>query len=235
VAKKSRTPDPPRRPVQAPKVRTTPTTSADERRRRLVLYGIAASGFVGLALVLAAFQFAGGDDEGSTSGVQAAMKDAGCTYRSYKALSARHLTDFNAKPKYNSFPPSSGPHHIQASIFGEYPEPVNQVQAVHNLEHGAVVIQYGNKVSASTQEDLHSFYRDDPTALLLAPLPALGNKIALTAWNEETPRAGQRRKAGRGYVATCPRYDEDAFTAFRDKHRFKGPERIPAEFLEPGN
>ncbi len=55
--------------------------------------------------------------------------------------------------------------------------------------------------------------------MLLAPLPSLGNRIALTAWT---------------HLATCARFDQSAYTAFRDAYRAKGPERFPLSALEPG-
>ena len=35
-------------------------------------------------------------------------------------------------------------------------------------------------------------------------------------------------------VASCPKFDEKAFTAFRDEFRGKGPERFPVSILTPG-
>lgn len=54
MAKKSRVPTPPRKAVQAPKVRGTPRAPRAEltRQNRYLLYGSAASGFVILAVVL---------------------------------------------------------------------------------------------------------------------------------------------------------------------------------------
>src|SRR5438132_11853940 len=66
VAKKSRTPSPPRRPVQAPKVRGTPRAPRPEldRRSRYILYGSAASGVVILAVVIALISTGGSKSSG---------------------------------------------------------------------------------------------------------------------------------------------------------------------------
>ena len=56
--------------------------------------------------------------------------------------------------------------------------------------------------------------------MLLAPLPKLGTKIAITAWQR---------------LATCSRYDEKAYAAFRDAFRGKGPEPFPVSSLTPGS
>jgi hypothetical protein len=121
---------------------------------------------------------------------------------------------------YNSFPPTSGPHYPQWTIWGRYSEPVLEIQAVHNLEHGGVIIQYGRDVPPATVAALRRFYESSPNGMLLAPLPALGSKIVLTAWT---------------YLLTCKRFDETDFKVFRDTFRFEGPERFPASALAPGH
>ncbi len=87
-----------------------------------------------------------------------------------------------ATVRYNSDPPTSGPHAAFAPPPGIYGDPLPDVLAVHALEHGHVVIQYGARVPASTVSELTHLakvYADDT---LLAPRPALGGEIALTAW-----------------------------------------------------
>ena len=39
---------------------------------------------------------------------------------------------------------------------------------------------------------------------------------------------------GQNVIATCPHFNEKAFTAFRDAFRGKGPERFPLSALAPG-
>jgi hypothetical protein len=106
-------------------------------------------------------------------------------------------------------------------VWGYYEEPVNQVSAVHNLEHSGIVIQYGPRVPASTLERLRSFYGSDPNGLVVAPVPTLGNQIALAAWTR---------------LSKCTKFDEDAFSAFRDANRYggKAPEKAPEGALLPG-
>jgi len=40
---------------------------------------------------------------------------------------------------------------------------------------------------------------------------------------------------GTAYLATCPKFDQDAFATFRDELRFRGPERFPPDSLQPGS
>jgi Protein of unknown function (DUF3105) len=216
VAKKTRTPPPPR-PVQAPRRRDTRApVGGDERRRRLLLYGLAGSGVLALAIVVLVIVLTSGG--GGSGALAKTMRAAGCTLKTYPSQGQRHVA-LNYKFKYNSFPPTSGPHYFQPLLWGVYDAPVRQIQEVHNLEHGGIVIQYGSKVPRSTVDELTSFYQSDANALILAPLPALGNKIALGAWT---------------HLATCTSFDEKAFKAFRDEYRYHGPEHFPPSDLEPG-
>ena len=189
----------------------------DERRRRLLLYGLAASGVLILGIVILVIALSSGGDDGSAA-LAKTMRAAGCTLKTYPNQGRTHVP-LNNKFKYNSFPPTSGPHYFQPLLWGTYDEPVRQIQAVHNLEHGGIVIQYGSKVPRATVEKLTTFYQSDANGLVLAPLPALGNKVALTAWT---------------HLATCTSFDEKAFTDFRDEYRYHGPERFPPSALEPG-
>jgi hypothetical protein len=192
---------------------------------------LAALGVILIGGVLALVAF-GGDDGGS-----AAISSDVCKEKSFPGLQPDHLQSPDAKVTYNSFPPSSGPHYQQYAPWGIYPEPVKQTILVHNLEHGAVVIQYGD-VGEETVRKIQSFFQDDPKALVVAPYPKLGKKIAFTAWNEPPYERGQSQPEeadpGHGYVMTCTQWDADAAAKFRDKRRGKAGERFPVDQLVPG-
>lgn len=98
---------------------------------------------------------------------------------------------------------------------------------MHNLEHGAVFIQYGRDVPEETVSELQGFYDGHQAGTLLAPLPRLGDEIALGAW---TFTGGK----GTAYLATCTSYDEAAFAAFFDAFQFHGPERFDRASMLPG-
>jgi hypothetical protein len=235
MPKKSRTPPPPRR-VQSPQPRRD-ERSADDRRRLLILAGVAASGFVGLGVALALFAFGGGSGSGDAS---QAMRDAGCTLQTIPVRypggdpSNRHFEQLPKGYKYPSFPPAGGPHNPSPAPFDVYDEPVAQPILVHNLEHGAIVIEYGNKVPEAEIPKLLDWYRDDPNGIVIVPLPALGDKISLAAWNADLSATGQVNSE-RSYLAKCTHFDKNAFSAFRNAYRFKGPERFKPEDLAPGN
>ena len=126
-------------------------------------------------------------------------------------------------------PPTSGPHYGEPAIWGSYDSPVQLAQAVHNLEHGGVFILYGRDVPEADVDEMWTwFYKtDDPNGLLLAPLPRHGDKITLGAWTAPTRDRHDARAAAAG--SRVHEFDEDAFSAFLDEYRFKGPERFPPE------
>ena len=161
----------------------------------------------------------GGSGGADNQSVKQAMTAAGCATKTYPDQGQGHVSSYDAKVKYNSFPPTSGKHHEVPVIWGAYEDPVITVQEVHNLEHGGVVVHYGDKVDAATREQLRAFYDESPDGMLLAPLAKLGNKVSLTAWTQ---------------LATCERFDEKAFAAFRSAYRGNGPERFRIGDLQPG-
>lgn len=238
MARKDRAPDPPRasRP-KAPQQRRAPIDrSSSERSQRIILYLFAASGVAALLVVAGVFVFGGGGG-GESKKVVDTMKAAGCTLESFGALAGLHdvATPEGTSKKWNTFPPTSGSHYDTPAVYGSYDEPVNQAQAVHNLEHGATVIQYGSTVPEAEIAKLKSFYSESPDGMLVAKLPALKNKIALEAWTTPDPKPGQTASdPGRTYLAKCTRFDEAAFASFRDAFRGKGPERFPVDMLKPG-
>jgi Protein of unknown function (DUF3105) len=206
-----------------------PQTRRDERPRRtlVVVAAVAALALVGAA---GAF-FLLRDDSSPTDPVAATMREAGCTFETFTALAPGvHISDPEARPEeWNSFPPTSGPHHGQWVIWGQYDEEVPLASAVHNLEHGGIVIYHGPDVPQEEVDRLIEFYRDEPAAMLVAPLEELEDRIALTAWY-----VPELNEPGQGILAECTRFDEGAFESFRDAYQFMGPERFQPADLVPG-
>jgi hypothetical protein len=120
---------------------------------------------------------------------------------------------------YNSSPPTSGPSADRPLVWGAYDEPVSQFRLVHNLLHGGVAVQYGDGVSTDDVAAIRTWYFGDPDGVVVAPLPALGDRIALTAWTRKT---------------SCGAFRRRTFDSFRTRYRFNGPERPPRETMRPG-
>jgi Protein of unknown function (DUF3105) len=229
MARKDRAPTPPKR-SQGPRQRAAQPRD-DDSRRRLILYLAAGSGVVALVAVVATLAFAGGGGGGgSSSDPRQTLEAAGCTYQVTPAAKfGQHVTSLQAKVHYSTFPPASGKHYYIPAVWGFYTDPVLEIQAVHNLEHGGIIISWGNKVSQAEIKKIQRFYDESPDAMLAFPLPALGNKIALVSWTENP-----NEKRGQNRIAKCAAFDEAAFKAFRDAFRGKGPERFPVDQLTPG-
>lgn len=190
--------------------------------KRGLLAGIVAGAAIG-AIVLGVVLTRGGKDAKPVvlnSTANKLLAAAGCISRNYVSEGRGHVTSLTAKVTYKTFPPTSGTHYYAPAVWNRYTTPLVLIQEVHNLEHGGVIIQYGDKVPQATVDKLIAFYNSSPDAMLLAPLPKLGNKIALTAWTR---------------LATCTRFDEKAYAAFRDAFRGKGPEAFPVSSLVPGS
>jgi hypothetical protein len=222
---------PQRKPrVKAPRQRTSVDTQAAGRRRRLYLIAGGAVVLLAVAGVLIGLVGFGGS---SSSGVESKLQAAGCTLQSFPAVSRKHITDPNARPKqWNSFPPTNGPHYVTPAVYGFYNEPLQLARVLHNLEHGAVYMLYGSETPSNTTSLLRSIYDQDPRGLLVAPLPELGDTIALGAWTSDHPGSAE---VGTGHLAKCTHVDQDAFDAFIKAYRGRGPEGESLDQLQPGS
>lgn len=238
MAKKVKTPPPPApRRVQAPKKRTGPRhPAAAEPRSRLPLLLAGAGALVALGLIIGGVLVFG---RGSDTDVATTMREAGFTYREVEARQnmrpgGPHVEVLPKGFKYNTEPPTSGLHYPRWILWGIYDSPVDRLRSVHNLEHGGIMIHYGDKVPAAEVAKLGDFYREDPNGVVVAPLPSLGNKISLAAWTFDIARLNERGYEGEGHLALGTKFDDDAFRTFVDAYRFKGPERLEPEDLTPG-
>jgi Protein of unknown function (DUF3105) len=200
-------------------------------RRNLLLLGIGGVAVLAVAAVALAFTLGGGG--GSGGDARAALEQAGCTLSATPSLAGVHsiTTPSGTSPKWNTVPPTSGPHYAVPVVYGIYDEPVYQAQLVHNLEHGAIAVQYGADVPQATIDQLKTFAQSHPRGSVLAPYPALGGKISLGAWVVPDP---SKPDEGTAYLAKCTEFDEQAFSAFFSAYQFQGPERFPPDSLLPG-
>jgi hypothetical protein len=225
---------PPKPRTGKPKTRTPGAPDTGGGRGRLIAIVAAVVAGIAVVAVAAAFMLGGGSDD-STAEVTAALEAVGCTVQTQKAVTdhAHSVTSPDGTSKeWKTSPPTSGPHYEIPAIWGAYVDPLGKAQAIHNLEHGGIWIQYGDKVPASTVAELRAFYDDHPNGTLLAPLPTLGDKIAMGAWT--TPAPGEY-EAGVAHLVKCTKFDEDAYAAFFSAFQFEGPERFPESSLLPGS
>ena len=232
MAKKPRTPAPPRR-VQAPQARARHPRG--EGRPAWLLIAVGAAVLVAAAAGIFLFAFGGSVSPADT------IRAAGCTLQiapveypeAEDGGTLRHVDQLPEGFEYPTDPPVAGPHHNVQSPLDVYDQPVEQLRVVHNMEHGAVVIQYGSEVPQAEVDRIVEWYRENPNGLLIAPLPRLGDQISLGAWRAEFG-ADNRLESEEGILAKCPEFSEEAFDAFVDEYAFQGPERATREQLPPG-
>jgi hypothetical protein len=224
VAKKDRVPTPPKRPVQAPKAYKA---ERDPNRSRLIFIILAALIIIAALAVGVGFIMAGsgGDDDG------AAGATGDCQVQTFDALEASHVEALPEDYEYNSVPATSGLHSPQTAIWNVYDQPVPQINYVHNLEHGGMIVQYGSAVSDAVVGQLTDWYQGDTRGLIVAPLApdleeedaTLADKIVLTSWTHKM---------------TCSSFDEGALDDFKDDYRGPqgdAPEKFPLDSLQQGS
>jgi hypothetical protein len=215
--------------VQAPQRRVEQRDASRSRLWFLVLGAAILLVAVGVGVAMA---FRGGGSEAAANGV-----DGPCMRQTFPPMGRTHIEKLRQDFRYNSFPPTSGPHYPPGPkapvVWNIYDSPLDEVAVVHNLEHGGVVVQYGSKVPKSTVAQIAQWYASSPLGLVVAPLPPVSeiqatppadvdHKIFLTAWT---------------HLATCTTFSESAFSHFRDDYRgpdADAPEKFPLNALQPG-
>ena len=214
--------------VKAPKQRGAAKQPATSRRSLGVVAlvtGLAL--FVGVGAAVLAFS--GGTKASDVASVRTALESSGCSLQMVKALRGAHsiLQPGGTSKKWNTDPPTNGPHYAIPAIFGRYSDELEPARVVHNLEHGGIFILYGSDVPAATVDQLGAFYDDHQTGTIMAPLDKLGKQFALGAWVVD----GEIDNA---FLARCTRYDEGAASSFFRTLQFRGPERFDPSRLRPG-
>jgi hypothetical protein len=200
-------------------------------RRRRMGYVVAGILVAAVVVAIAAIALAGGGSDcgggGSSSGswpsgsvpkqkisdLDAAVKAAGCVYKKPKNEGAGHTA---GAVKYKSQPPTSGTHDpVPAHDAADLKSPGNR-HLVHALEHGRVIYWFKASTPANVKGDLKALYDEDNKLVVLTPDESpMPYAVAASAW---------------GRYVGCPSYNDkvpDAFRAFRDAFRLKGPEYFP--------
>jgi len=124
-------------------------------------------------------------------------------------LGQKHLDPGGKYTKYNSTPPTSGPHDQTPAPCGVTTEAIpNEVQ-VHDLEHGVIMVQYKPGLDPAQVSQLEALGRSYSSHVIVAPYPRLPTAVAATAWTK---------------LMTLDRADTDKLRRFIDLYRQKGPE-----------
>jgi Protein of unknown function (DUF3105) len=215
--------------VKAPKQRVATADETARRRKTWAIVAAVAGLVLGLVAVGALLGVGGGGGP-SPAELRTKFEAAGCTFQVAPALAGAHSIDDpgGTTSRWNTNPPTSGPHYAIAAIFGIYEDELELARLVHNLEHGGIFILYGDEVPDATVEKLRAFYDDHKTGTIMAPLDRLGDQFALGAWVVDDD-------IDNGFLAKCKAFDEDAASSFLRSLQFRGPERFDPAALRPGH
>jgi len=132
-------------------------------------------------------------------------------------LSRDHIAIPSPRPKYNSNPPTSGPHYPETAKPGFRKEEILDMYLVHNLEHGQVWISYKPTISEAIKEQLQEF--DGSELVIITPRAENDSDITVAAWGRLDVFDIK------GEMPT-----EEELVRIKDfiiRYKNKGPEKIP--------
>lgn len=105
---------------------------------------------------------------------------------------------------YVTVPPYGGPHDATPLACGLYSSPPRFENAVHAMEHGAVVIWYSpgqiSDEQLSQLTELSAAQFEAGTYIILAPYVALGVPLMLVTWGERMPLESVERGIIEAYI-----------------------------------
>ncbi|MET7272163.1 DUF3105 domain-containing protein [Streptomyces flaveolus] len=166
---------------------------ARDRRNRILTIGISVVVVVGLVVggvVLVRSQSDDSDDtaatDSKTSGKFVAGEDGVQTWQG--TLSRNHVAK---KVTYPVEPPVGGDHNqVWMNCDGDvYTKPLNNENAVHSLEHGAVWVTYTDKAPKADVEKLAAKVKRTPYSLM-SPDDKQKDPIVLSAWGHQRTVTG---------------------------------------------
>jgi hypothetical protein len=188
--------------LRAQAARTKRTEASTRRNQRRTLLGVAGILVVAAVAVAAALSLSGGGGPDLGYAVEELPGRHAPPYQ--------YITELSIDGQARLIPPSSGNHTDQRAAYGFLGEPIVAENAVHNLEHGAVVIWYqpGDPALAGQVNQLVGQVGSE--CVLAGSYLYMDFPVAATVW---------------GRVLPLETFDAAALTAFIDAYRGKvGPE-----------
>jgi len=151
-----------------------------ERRRTLLVVGAAAAVVL---VLLGSVVFALVSDQRKDAALEEAASAPIEGVQEFADLTRNHVTE---PVTYPQSPPVGGDHAPVWTNCGAYTEPLEPMQAVHSLEHGAVWITYRPDLPARQLELLTSAVERFDFALL-SPHEQQSSPVVLSAWGAQLP------------------------------------------------
>jgi Protein of unknown function (DUF3105) len=118
---------------------------------------------------------------------------------------------------YESTPPVSGPHAPTPANCGTHAKPIPDEIQVHNLEHGAIGIQYRTDADPRDIRRIESLVREYDSHVFSAPYPGMESAVAVTSW---------------GRLMRLDSLDEGAVRDYIEEFRAQGPEKQDCDNIE---
>ena len=149
------------------------------------------------------------------------QRQANLPGQQFANMGQAHIPQGTPAPAYNSSPPTSGPHSSTAR-WGRHTTEILEINQVHNLEHGGVLIQYNcsrlpegrscSDLRGKLQGILAKAQAANGHKFILAPYGKQPRPVAVTAWT---------------WLQYFDEADEAGILAFADAHYNNGPEDVP--------
>lgn len=135
--------------------------------------------------------------------------------------SAQHIPD--GEVTYERMPPEAGDHRPSWAKTGVHEQPIETELSTHNLEHGAVLIQYAATVRPEVVTALNNVAFGDPQWAIAAPYEEFNQEqvLSLTSWEVriDCPKTTVDQAAQFGELARL----------FLAAHKDSAPESVPGE------
>jgi len=138
---------------------------AKKRRKKIITWSVVAVVGLGLAAVL----------------LYQPLPEELAAVETFPNIGQGHLSAGESTPDYNSTPATSGDH-ANAVQCGIYLTEISDAVQVHNLEHGAVVLQYQPDLDETQIALLQGWARTKPGHILLAPRADLTDPVVISSW-----------------------------------------------------
>jgi Protein of unknown function (DUF3105) len=157
--------------------------------------------------------------------VRRAAQAAGCTVATWPSdgqLQPDGTLHVQGDPKYTrTLPPTSGLHNPVWADYGVYDTFVPYKFQVHDLEHGAIIVNLGRALSPADRDAIVALWREAPPFVIVVPqdpsfdaFPPKG--VVVTSW--------QRWMVCKPFTTKALR----AIRVYRDTYRGTGPEPVGA-------
>ncbi len=171
------------------------TRAAVEARQNRSRFFVLGGSVLALLLLIGLFAYFASRGP-NTANLDPTRRSPDTTSQGFADQGNRHITQAEiGTTRYNSNPPTSGPHLPNLAPGGWHDEAVPKELVIHNLEDGYVAIQYRPDLDPGQKEQLRGLVNEIGDKVIAVPYEGLKTPIALTAWTrlDELPSFDKER------------------------------------------